>query len=139
MSLAAVYEKLYGAKEAAEKKAEGEDAAQAAAETNQAAAETQETQLTDAQIDEALSQMSDEELAALAKDMADNIKEKEAAAQAEAEKQAEELFAAGRIFGQGFIAEVSGKNGETKTSSKSPTAIEKFSAMLEKELQNQKK
>ena len=142
MTLAEVYEKIFATKEAAaEKKAEGEEAAaaQAAGNEAEAAGEKQETQLADADIDAALGQMSDEELQALAKDVATGMKEKESAAQAEVEKQAEDLFAAGRIFAQGFIQEVSGQNGSTKTSSEPKKGVEKFAALLEKELQGQKK
>jgi uncharacterized protein YciI len=141
MSLPEIYEKLFG-KQAAEKKADeaAETKAEAGSETNEAAAE-EKSEYTDEEIEQALSQMSEEELAALAKETAADIKESKAKEQEAHQKEAEELYAAGRIFGQGFLAEVNGKPGAEKTAEtkkaaepEKKSAISKFAALLDKEL-----
>ncbi len=131
MGLAEVYENTFGAtaeKNAAEKKADGDEAA---ADANEQA--EQGAEMTDAQIDEALAGMSDDQLQELAKEVAADVKESQAQEQAQSEKLAEEYFAAGRIFAQGFMAETNGKTA----SGKSP-AISKFASLLEKELGQKK-
>ena len=81
--------------------------------------------VTDAQIEEALSKMSEPEMAQLASEVAKEAVEEKADKTADSKKEAEELFAGGRIFAQGFLQEI-GDGGETKTAS------EKFAELLVK-------
>jgi hypothetical protein len=140
MALAEIYEQLFG-KTAATKNAD--EAAEAAAEAGSEAAPASEeageaqTELTDEQIDQALAGMSEEELGALAKEVATDVKESKANEQAAIQKEAEELFAAGRIFGQGFISEVNG--GEKVAAAAEKAGVQKFAALLEKELKSEPK
>lgn len=135
MGLPEIYAKYFGAKEAAEKKAEGEETAQAAeaqaaetkAESTGAAAE-----VSDEDLEKALSQMSEEDLKTLATEVAGDVREARAKEEADAEKVAEEYYAAGRIFAQGFMAEVKGTEKTAEPSKQ--TATQKFSALLEEEL-----
>ena len=139
MGLPEIYEKYFGGeKAAAEKKAEGGEAAAAATAATATAEKTEgaeETQLTDEDLDKALEGMTEEQLSELAKEVGDNIKASQAKAAEENEKLAEEYFAAGRIFARGFMAET---NGEKTASPKGGAAMQKFSALLEKELKDRK-
>jgi hypothetical protein len=144
MALPEIYEQLFGktaatkqADEAAEVKEEA--AAEAAAET--AVTDEAQPELTDEQIDQALAGMSEDELGALAKEVAADVKESKANEQAAIQKEAEELYAAGRIFGQGFIAEVNGKTEKVAETNAEPEkkGVQKFAALLEKELKAEPK
>jgi hypothetical protein len=137
MGLAAIYDQLFG-KAAAEKAAEVKKAepAAAVAEAPAAEAKAEETaEMTDEQLDKALEGMTDEQLQALAKEVAVETKASQAATTAENEKLAEEYFAAGRIFAQGFISEVNGGEKVATPATEKQTAVQKFAALLEKELQ----
>lgn len=136
MGLPEIYEKYFGTKEAAEKKAEGEEAAQAAeAQATETAAPETATEaapeISDEDLETALGQMSEDDLKALATEVAGDVKASQEKERAEEEKVAEEYYAAGRIFAQGFMAEVKGE----KTAAPAQTATQKFAAMLEAELQ----
>jgi hypothetical protein len=132
MSLAAIYEANFG-KEAMEvKKAEPEAAVAEAPVTETPAAEAG-AELTDAELDKALEGMTDEQLQALAKEVATERKAAAAQSSEANEKLAEEYFAAGRIFAQGFMTEVNGSEKTAETAS--ATAIQKFASMLDAELQ----
>lgn len=132
MGLPEIYEKLFGKEAAAVKKAD-EVAEVKAEEVAEVKAEEQ-TELTEEQVDKALSEMSETELAALAKEVADDTKESAKKEEAAHQKEAEELFAAGRIFGQGFLAETNGKKTAAAATPEPSKAMAKFSALLEKEL-----
>jgi hypothetical protein len=136
MSLMQVYEKYFGEKNAAEKTEKKADEA-AVAEEVKAEPVTEEVKaeatMTDADLDKALEGMSDDELAALAKEVAVDVKESQEKETSDEEKLAEEYFAAGRIFGQGFLAETNGAAPAEKVAEK-VSAIGKFSALLDKEL-----
>ena len=146
MSLAAIYEANFGKAAAAEKAAEVKKAAPEAAVaeapvatdpavTVEVAAEAT-AEMTDAELDKALEGMTDEQLKALAKEVAVDTKAAAAKTNEANEKLAEEYFAAGRIFGQGFLSEVNGKGEKVaQPAAEAQTAIKKFAALLEKELQ----
>lgn len=87
--------------------------------TKQAANE-EAPKLTNEQIEEALSKMSDEEMKQLAKEVAETQSSEKTA---EAQKEAEELFAGGQIFARGFMQELN--QGEK-------TATERFTEHLNK-------
>lgn len=81
--------------------------------------------VTDEQIEEALSKMSEAEMTQLAAEVAKDAAEEKAEKTADSEKEAEELFAGGRILARGFLHEI-GDGGETKSAS------EKFAELLAK-------
>ena len=128
MGLPEIYEKVFGAKVAAEKQAEGDEAAQAA---NADAGNAAEAEMTDAELETALGKMTEDELKALATEVAADVKESQAKAEGENQKVAEEYYAAGRIFAQGFISEL---KGTEKTANGKATATEKFAGLLDAEL-----
>lgn len=143
MGLQEIYDtKFGGSKAAAEKKAEGEEAsaeaateATADASAESAAAATPEggkAEATDEEIDKALEGMSDEQLQELAKDVATDVKESQAKESAENEKLADEYFAAGRIFAQGFLKET---NGKVATASGKQTNLQKFAGLLKAQME----
>lgn len=127
MGLPEIYEKLFG-KEATDEVAE----VKAEAGSEAAAATEEKTELTEEQIDAALNEMSEDELSELAKEVAADTKESAKNDEAAHQKEAEELYAAGRIFGQGFIAETGAKTEKTATGPSK--AMAKFATLLEKEL-----
>lgn len=130
MGLPEIYEKLFG-KEAATKKADEVAEVKVDEKATDEKATEEKTEYTEAEIDAALSQMSPEELAELAKEVAADAKESAKKEEAAHQKEAEELYAAGRIFGQGFLAET---NGKTATEEKPKGVLGKFAALLDKEL-----
>jgi hypothetical protein len=134
MSLAAIYEANFG-KAAAEVKKAAPEAAVAEAPVAEAPAAEAGAEMTDEQLDKALEGMTDEQLQALAKEVATETKSSQAAAAAESEKLAEEYFAAGRIFAQGFMNEVNGGEKVAQPATENVTAVQKFAALLEMELQ----
>jgi SOS response regulatory protein OraA/RecX len=141
MGLAQIYEQKFGAdKAAAEKKAEGEQAAAEAtadASTESAEAATSEegkAEATDEEIDKALEGMSDEQLQELAKEVATDVKESQAKDKAENEKLADEYYAAGRIFAQGFMAETNGKVA-AKAATTKQTPLQKFAGLLKAQME----
>ena len=108
-----------------------------------AAAPEQEKQasqeLTDEQLNAALSQMTPEQKVALAKEIAADIKKEAEAAEAESdaevEKQAEELFAAGRIMARGFIEETKQAQAGEEEVVEEKTALDEFAEILTKEVE----
>lgn len=143
MGLQEIYDtKFGGSKAAAEKKAEGEEAsAQAATEAtadataeSAAAATTEEgkAEATDQEIDKALEGMTDEQLQELAKEVATDVKESQAKEKVENEKLADEYFAAGRIFAQGFLKET---NGKVAAASGTQTRLQKFADLLKAQME----
>jgi hypothetical protein len=136
MSLMQVYEKYFGEKSAsAEKKADEAVVKTEEVKAEPAAEEVKaEATMTDADLDKALEGMSDEELANLAKEVAVDVKESKKNEKSDEEKLAEEYFAAGRIFGQGFLAETKGAEKTAAPAEKKATAVDKFAALLDKEL-----
>lgn len=143
MGLKDLYESKWGEKVAAATKKADEapaavaeaPAAEAKVETTEVAAET-ETPITDAELDAELGKLTEEQMQDLAKEVASKQKEAAAEQQAALQKEAEELFAAGQIFGQGFLATVNGteKVAEKAAATAPKSAIEKFAGFLNKEL-----
>lgn len=143
MGLPEIYEKYFGAKEAADKKAEGEEAAPAAeapaAEAPATETASAQAEVSDEDLEKALGEMSEDDLKALAVEVAGDVKASQAKEQAEAEKVAEEYYAAGRIFAQGFMAEVKGgektAEPEKKVEEAPNTATQKFAGLLKAEIE----